>query len=84
MLEIAFNSSYDSISDFLSSGISFETETTELSDRCAVQHYAYDDNYALIGITGEENIMYTLVTGSHDETRDPIELLKEYKEILEL
>lgn len=85
MLEIGFNSSYESISDYLDGlGYGIGVETVEIYDRYAVDHYTEFDSYSITGITGEENIRYTLVVGSDDETKDPIELLKEYKELLEL
>ncbi len=85
MLEIGYNSTYEKISDYFG-GIAFSmgAEVTELYDRYAVRHYTEDDTYSIIGITGEENIRYTLLASSDNETKDPVELLKEYKEILEL
>ncbi len=85
MLEISYNSTYEKISDFFD-GIAFSmgAENIEMYERYSVQHYTEDDSYSIIGITGEENIRYTLLASSDDETKDPVELLKEYKEILEL
>ncbi len=86
MLEIDYKSSMDKISEYLDGDYySYgDTEILEITDRYAVKHYAEFDSYAILGITGEENIRYTLVVSSKDETKDPVELLKEYKEILEL
>ncbi len=86
MLEIGFNSTYEKISDYFNktSYSDGAFEIPEITDRYAVKHYTEFDSYAIIGITGEENIRYTLVVSSKDETKDPVELLKEYKEILEL
>jgi hypothetical protein len=85
MLEIGYNSTYEKISDFFDGiGFSMGVENIEMYERYSVQHYTEDDTYSIIGITGEENIRYTLLANSDDETKDPVELLKEYKEILEL
>ncbi len=85
MLEIAYNSSYEKISDFFDGiGFSMGAETVEIHDRYSIQHYTEFDSYSLMGITGKENILYTLVVSSSDETKGPVELLKEYKDILEL
>ena len=86
MLEIAYNTTYGKISEYLD-GIAYSyggSEILELTDRYAVKHYLEDDSYAILGITGEQNIMYTLVVNSADENADTVELLKEYMEILEL
>ena len=86
MLEIGYNYTLDKISDYFG-GDSYSYggfTIDEMTDRYAVVHYTEFDDYAIIGITGEENIRYTLVVNSDDETKDPIALLKEYKEILEL
>ncbi|MBQ8514985.1 MAG: hypothetical protein IJ496_06280 [Ruminococcus sp.] len=86
MLEIDYTSSYEKISEYFDRmNYSYgESEIPEITDRYAVKRYLEDDMYAIIGITGSENIMYTLVVSSKDETADPIALLKEYKELLEL
>lgn len=85
MLEIGYVSSYDKISEYIDKlGYMMDTEVAELYDRYAVRHYTDDDTYAIIGITGEDNIRYTLLARSDDETKDPVALLKEYKNVLEL
>lgn len=86
MLEIGFNSTYQKISDYFD-GIAYShgsASVIEMTDRYAVRCYSDPTSYAIIGITGEENIRYTLVVGSKDETDDPVALLKEYKDLLEL
>ena len=85
MLEISYNSTYSTISQYFD-GIAFSmgVENIEMYDRYSVQHYTESDSYSIIGITGEENKKYTLVVSSDDETADPVALLKEYKDILEL
>ncbi|MBQ8514984.1 MAG: hypothetical protein IJ496_06275 [Ruminococcus sp.] len=86
MLEIDYPSTFDKISDYFDMiGYSYgAAEIVEQTDRYAIKHYLEFDSYSMIGITGEENIMYTLVIRSADETADPVALLKEYKELLEL
>ena len=86
MLEIDYTSTYNKISEYFD-GIAYSygaSSIVEMTDRYAVKHYMEFDNYAILGITGEQNIMYTLVVGSDDETVDRVALLKEYKDILEL
>ena len=86
MLEIGYTSTYQKISDYFDSiAYSYgDASVIEMTDRYAVRCYSDPVSYAIIGITGEENIRYTLVVGGNDETVDPVDLLKEYKDILEL
>ena len=85
MLEIGYDSTYEKIADYFDSiAYSYGASVVEMTDRYAVRCYSDPTSYAIIGITGEENIRYTLLAGSADETKDPIALLKEYMEILEL
>lgn len=65
MLEIGYNSTYEKISDFFDGiGFSMGVENIEMYERYSVQHYTEDDTYSIIGITGEENIRYTLLASS--------------------
>ncbi len=84
-LEIGFNSSYDTISEYFN-GIAYSqgASVSEMNERYAIRHYSESDTYAIIGLTGEENIRYTLLVSSEDENADPIELLMEYKSLLNL
>lgn len=86
MLEIDYTSTFSKISEYFDMiGYSYgSAEIMEQTDCYAIKHYLEFDSYSIIGITGEENIMYTLVVRSTNETADPIALLKEYKELLEL
>ena len=86
MLEIDYTSTFSKISQYLDIiGYSYGgTEIVEQTDRYAIKHYLEFDSYSIIGLTSEENIMYTLVVNSEDETKDPIALLKEYMELLAL
>ncbi|MBQ8514563.1 MAG: hypothetical protein IJ496_04120 [Ruminococcus sp.] len=86
MLEISFNSAYNTIENYINQPVYAyeESEIVEMTDKYAVKHYITDDDYAIIGITGDLNIMYTLVVRTDDETLDPVELHKQYMEILEL
>ncbi len=84
-LEIGFDETYDNISQYFD-GISFSMESSvpEIYDRYAVKYYTESDFYAIIGITGEENIRYTLLASDINDNSDPVALLKEYREILGL
>ncbi len=86
MLEIDYTSSYNRISDYFDGWdyTGSQSELIEVTERSAVLHMFEFDDYAMAGITGDENVMYTLVVNSDDETKDPVELLKEYKDLLEL
>ncbi len=86
MLEIDYTTSYSEISQYVNKqNYTYgDSEILEMTDRYAVKCYLDDDSYAILGITGEQNIMYTLVVNSADENADTVALLKEYKDLLEL
>lgn len=87
MLEIDFSSSYSMISDYVDQPVNSygDSEIIEMTDRYAVKYYGDDDDYAILGITGDQNIMYTLVINpDDDENANVPDMLKEYKDILEL
>lgn len=84
--DLDHNTAYSTISEFTDNNFLMGSgrKVIEETDRYAVIQYTIDDSYQIIGITGEFNLFYKLNVNSDDETKDPVELLKEYKEILEL
>ncbi len=84
--DLDHNTAYSTISEFTNNNFLMGSgrKVIEETDRYAVIQYTIDDSYQIIGITGEFNLFYKLNVNSDDETKDPVELLKEYKEILEL
>ncbi len=84
-LEIGYNQSYNTISEYFDSiSYSVGASVTELYDRYAVRCYSETGGYSIIGITGEDNIRYTLLASDMGDNSDPVATLKEYREILGL
>ncbi|MBQ8514986.1 MAG: hypothetical protein IJ496_06285 [Ruminococcus sp.] len=85
-LEVNFETVYDSIGQYVDNNFRMGSgrKTLEQTERYAVICSTKDENHELVGITSDLNIFYELSVSPDDETADPIALLKEYKELLEL
>ncbi len=83
-LQICFNSPNYSLDDYIASldYQYFKPEISEISDDYIIQKF-HDSDIHIIGKTGDENIKYIL-HANDDDSNNPIETLKEYKELLNL
>ncbi|WP_295216297.1 hypothetical protein [Ruminococcus sp.] len=87
MIQICFNEQYDTIQeriDQLAPYSSVDSEVVILENDYAVEHYPEDGDYALYGLTGTNNVFYTLVVWNDDGNLDTKDDLLALREALEL